>query len=38
MGYTDINVRVYVDMLGTLYVIPGPVVYSIHFSTMGYTG
>ena len=38
MGYTDVTVRVCVDVLGPLYVIPGPVVYSIHFSNVGYTG
>ena len=38
MGYTDITVRVCVDVLSTLYVIPGPVVYSTHFPSMGYTG
>ena len=29
MGYTDITVRVYVDVLGPLYVVPGPEIYSI---------
>ena len=26
MGYTDVYVRVDVDMLGPLYVLPGPIV------------
>ena len=30
MGYSDVVVRVYVDVLGTLYVLPGPVVDGIH--------
>ena len=38
MGYTDATVRVCVDVLGPLYVISGPEVYSIHFSSVGYTG
>ena len=38
MGYTDATIRVYVDVLGPLYVIPGPAVYSIHFVSVGYTG
>ena len=36
MGYTDLTVRVCFDVLGPLYLIPGPVVYSIHFSNLGY--
>ena len=31
MGYFDVAVRVYVDVLGPLYVLPGPVVDGIHF-------
>ena len=31
MGYSDVVVRVYVDVLGPLYVLPGPVVDGIHF-------
>ena len=38
MVYTYITVRVCVDVLGPLHIIPGPVVYSIHFSSLGYTG
>ena len=38
MGYTDVTVRVFVDVLGPFYAIPGPAVYSIHFSNVGYTG
>ena len=38
MGYTYVALGVYVDMLGPLYVIPGPAVYSIHVSSVGYTG
>ena len=38
MGYIDVTVRVCIDVLGPLYVIPGPAVYSIHFSSVGYTG
>ena len=30
MGYSDIVVRVYVDVLGPLYVLLGPVVDGIH--------
>ena len=30
MGYSDADVRVYVDVLGPLYVNSGPVLYSIH--------
>ena len=30
MGYTDDTVRVYIDVLGPLYVNSGPVVHSIH--------
>ena len=30
MGYSDADVRVYVDVLGPLYVIPGPNSCSIH--------
>ena len=30
MGYCDIDVSVYVDVLGPLYVSSGPVVYSIY--------
>ena len=38
MGYTGVTIRICVDVLGPLYVIPRPVVYSIHFSCVGYTG
>ena len=38
MGYTDVTVRVCVNILGALSVIPGPAVYSIHFSSVGYAG
>ena len=39
MGYFDADVRVYVDVLGPLYVSSGPVVYSIHlYPVWGYTG
>ena len=31
MRYSDIDSRVYVDMLGPLYVLSGPVVDGIHF-------
>ena len=31
MGYSDVDVRVYADVLGPLYVLPGPIVYGIHF-------
>ena len=31
MGYSDIDISVYVDVLGTLYVLPGPVVDVTHF-------
>ena len=31
MGYSDVVFRVYVDLLGLLYVLPGTVVYGIHF-------
>ena len=31
MGYSDVIVRVYVDMLGSFYVLPGPEVDDIHF-------
>ena len=31
MGYSDAPARVYVDVLSPLYVLPGPVVGSIHF-------
>ena len=31
MGYSDVVVRVYVDVLGPLYVLPGPVVNGIYF-------
>ena len=31
MGYSDALVRVYIDVLGPLYVLPGPLVDSIHF-------
>ena len=31
MGYSDVVVRVYIDVLGPLYVLPGPVVDGIHF-------
>ena len=34
MGYSDADVRVYIDVLGPLYVVPGPVVYSIHLYLM----
>ena len=30
MGYSDSDVRVYADLLGPLYVVPGLVMYSIH--------
>ena len=30
MGYSDADVRVYIDVLGPLYVNSGPVLYSIH--------
>ena len=30
MGYFDTDVRVYVDEWGSLYVVPRPVIYSIH--------
>ena len=30
MGYFDADVRVYIDVLGPLYVVPGPLMYSIH--------
>ena len=37
MGYTDDVVRVNVDMLGPLYVVPGPIVlYSIQSTYVGY--
>ena len=38
MGYIDATVRVYIDALGPLHVLPGPAVYSIYFSSVGYTG
>ena len=31
MGYSDAPARVYVDVLGPLYVFPGPILYSSHF-------
>ena len=31
MGYSDTPARVYVDVLGPLYVLPGPIVDGIHF-------
>ena len=31
MGYSDVVVRVYVAVLGLLYVLSGPLVDSIHF-------
>ena len=31
MGYSDAPARVYVDVLGPLYVLPGPVVDGFHF-------
>ena len=31
MVYSDVVIRVYVDVLGPLYVLPGPVVDGIHF-------
>ena len=31
MGYSDVVFRVYVDVLGPLYVFPGPLVDGIHF-------
>ena len=31
MGYSDVVARVYVDVLGPLYVLPGPVVDGIYF-------
>ena len=31
MGYSDALVRVYIDVLGPLYVLPRPLVNSIHF-------
>ena len=31
IGYSDAPVRVYVAVLGPLYVLPGPLVVSIHF-------
>ena len=31
MGYSNAPVRVYVDVLGPFYVLPGPLVDSIHF-------
>ena len=31
MGYSDVLVRVYVDVLRPLYILPGPVVDGIHF-------
>ena len=34
MGYSDVVVRVYVDVLGPLYVFPGPVLDCIHFYHM----
>ena len=37
MGYTDNTSRVYVDILGPLYVNSGPVVYSIHLYLVWYT-
>ena len=30
MGYSDADIRVYIDVLVPLYVVPGRVVYSIH--------
>ena len=30
MGYFDAFVRVYIDVLGPLYFLPGPVVDSVH--------
>ena len=38
MGYIDTTVRVFIDVLAPLYVLSGPAVYSIHFSSVGYTG
>ena len=26
MGYSDADVRVYIDVLGPLYIVPGPIV------------
>ena len=38
MGYTDINIRVSVDVLGPLYVVPGPIVLcGIQSTYVGYT-
>ena len=31
MGYSDVDVGVYTDVLGPLYILPGPVVDGIHF-------
>ena len=31
MGYSDVDARVHVDVLGPLYILPGPVVDGIHF-------
>ena len=31
MGYSDAPVRVYIDILGPLYVFSGPIVDGIHF-------
>ena len=37
MVYSDSDVRVYVDVFGPLYVVPGPVMYSIHLYPVWYT-
>ena len=31
MGYSDFDARVYIDVLGPLYIIPGPIVDNVHF-------
>ena len=31
MGYSDALIRIHIDVLGPLYVLPGPVLDSIHF-------
>ena len=38
MGYSDANVRVYIDVLDSLYVLPGSLSMVSTLSDMGYTG